>query len=94
MKFSALVLSLTLSSSAAFAPSASRAATSTFQRFSAPVESVPAVEENEKAEEKVVMEATPAPATPVDLPVAKEEEKIEAPVVAAAEEEVVDKIIP
>jgi hypothetical protein len=89
MKFSALVLSLALSTSAAFAPSASRAYT--FQRFATPVETAPAVEENAEAEEKpaVVME-TPAVSVPVALPVAAEE-KVEVPVAA---EEIVDKLIP
>jgi hypothetical protein len=90
MKFSALVLSLALSTSAAFAPSASR--TSTFQRFSTNgVETAPAVEENAEAEEKpAVLMETPAASVPVALPVAAEE-KVEVPVAA---EETVDKIIP
>ena len=72
MKFSALVLSLALSTSAAFAPSASRA--STVQRFSTPVEAPAAVEEESKPVATMEAEATPAPLMPeLSLPVEAEE---------------------
>jgi hypothetical protein len=101
MKFSALVLSLALSTSAAFAPSAIRG--NTIRRFSTPVEAASAVEENAEAEEMpaaVVMETPAAESVPVDLPVAaaavvEEEVEVEMEVpVAAAAEEIVDKILP
>lgn len=98
MKFSAVVLTLTLSGASAFAPSASRMPAS-FKTFSTPVE--PATEAvNGAAEEAApapeVAEPAPVAAVPVDLPVeaAAEEEKAEVPVVAAAEEPAADKILP
>jgi len=88
MKFSGLVLTLALGSSAAFAPSARRA--STFHRFSSPVETPPvapvAEEDAEPVAEKSVA-TMETPAVPVDLPV-------EAPVVAAAAAEPLDRIMP
>jgi len=92
MKFSALVLTLTLSGAAAFAPSASRIP-ATFAVFSTPVETateaVNGTPEEAAPAEPAVAEPVAA-AVPVDLPVAAEE-KVEVPVVAEAP---VDKILP
>ena len=94
MKFSALVLSLTLSGAAAFAPSASRMP-ATFKSFSTPVETEAINGSTEDAPAAEVAEPVAA-AVPVDLPVeaaAPVEEKVEVPVVAAVEE-TADKIFP
>lgn len=90
MKFSTVVLSLTLSGAAAFAPSANRVSAPSLARFSAPVETV-AVNGSTDGESPAPVVAEPAAAAsvPVDLPV----ETPELPV-AAAVEEPVDKILP
>jgi len=88
MKFSALVLTLTLSGAAAFAPAASRISTPSMARFSTPLQTE-AVNGNE-ADAAAPAVAEPAVASvPVDLPV----EKVELPV-AAVVEEPVDKLLP
>ena len=93
MKFSAFVLSLTLSGAAAFAPSASRIP-STMTMSSTPIETAAEAVNGtpeKSAAEPAVAEAVPA-AVPVDLPVAAEQKKVEVPV--AAKETPKDKILP
>lgn len=92
MKFSALVLTLTLSGAAAFAPSASRMPTATFQIFSTPVAKTETINGNAEEAPAAKVAEPVAAAVPVDLPV-QAEEKVEVPVVAAVEEPV-DKILP
>ncbi|CAJ1968547.1 unnamed protein product [Cylindrotheca closterium] len=95
MKFSALVLTLTLSGAAAFAPSASRIP-SNVAMFSSPIEAateaVNGTPEESSAAEPAVAEPAAA-SVPVDLPVdpAAEEKKVEVPVAA---EEPKDVIMP
>jgi len=92
MKFSALVLSLTLSGAAAFAPSASRMPS--MATFATPVEAateaVNGTPEEEAAAPAVAVAEPVAAAVPVDVPVAAEA-KVEVPVAA---EEVKDVIFP
>jgi hypothetical protein len=91
MKFSAFVLSLAIGSSAAFAPSASRA--TSLQRFSTPLETAPVAassEENAEAEPVDAVATMSAPvkeSMPVDLPM----EAAELPV---SPEEAVNRIVP
>ena len=94
MKFSALVLSLTLSGAAAFAPSASRIPS--IKAFSTPVETEAVNGSTEDAPAPKVAEPVAA-AVPVDLPVQAapvvEEKKAEVPVAVAAASSA-DKIFP
>ena len=91
MKFSSLVLSLAITTSAAFAPSARHAGVS--RRYSTTVE--PSAENVEtKSEAPVVTMGASDEPMPVDLPIEAtpvEEEKAE---VVAAVEETVDRIMP
>ena len=96
MKFSALVLSLTLSGAAAFAPSASRIPSIKAFSTPTPVETEAVNGSTEDAPAPQVAEPVAA-AVPVDLPVQAapvvEEKKVEVPVAVAAASSA-DKIFP